>query len=66
MTFNRQISEISKAFNVSEDYGLRHLRVALRSSLSRRDKAIRKAFGTDRCSMAESNEQLPYNINIEG
>ena len=56
MTINRQISEISKAFNVSEDYGLRHLSVALRSSLSKRDKAIRKAFGTDRCSMAESRE----------
>ena len=56
MTIDRQISEISKSFNVSEDYVLRHLRVALRSSLSKRDKAIRKAFGTDRCSMAESRE----------
>ena len=64
-----QENEISKAFNIHENYGLHLLRIALRACATGADLSTGKRytylvdrFGTDRCDIAESNEQLPYNI----
>ena len=74
-----QGNEISKAFNINENYALPLLRIALRACATGADLSTGKRytylvdrFGTDRCDIAESNQQLPYgvigkfNINIEG
>lgn len=65
---NYQGNEISKAFNINENYALHLLRIALRSCVRKecytnvRYTYLVKRFGTDRCSIAESNELLPYNV----
>ena len=64
-----QGNEISKAFNINENYALHLLRIALRECATGADLSTGKRytylvdrFGTDRCDIAESNEPLPYNV----
>ena len=61
-----QGNEISKAFNINENYALHILRIVLRGlggQFNESDRAyFIKRFGTDRCGIADSNEPLPYNV----
>ena len=58
-----QGNEISKAFNINENYALHLLRIALRACTElHARKYLVDRFGTDRCDIAESNEPLPYNV----
>ena len=58
-----QGDEISKAFNIHENYGLHLLRIALRACDSgyRWDNLVSR-FGTNRCDIAKGNLNLPYNV----